>query len=95
VTINRILRDEGRPCWLWADTQLPASLFRLVNKPVVFDLSTRVDESLRTDTIKIVELNTPVMDTLPRNTEVAFYIIEDNPFGDNPYLKVQYVLAKR
>ncbi|MAF34554.1 hypothetical protein CMO91_01785 [Candidatus Woesearchaeota archaeon] len=90
-------------CWLverakggyeWSDTKKNARIHRKLGEPVTHDLSEAHESFLEKP--EFVAWNyKPFERSLPKKGEVSFIVEEIDVEAQPPYIRVQYVVAKR
>ena len=93
MSLTHLVQQEDRKGFYWSDTNQSARIKRKIGEPVILDLS-RVHPNWRQDPIGFAKLSAP-HEVVPRGREVSFYVVEKELEGDKPYIKVQYVEARR
>ena len=92
--MQHLVGENGR--YRWSDTRKPASITKRIGNPHTIDLSKEYRGVENPITAVKCWRNRPFYLTgPPKGTEVSFYVLEQDMAADPPFIKVQYVEARR
>jgi len=94
MDLTHLVQNESNKGFSWSDTGKSARITRNIGEPRTIDLST-VNPSWLENPIGVAVTRKPYRHGLPKKTEVSFYVLEQDVEANHPYMKVQYVEAKR
>ena len=92
--LSHLVRQGKQESFRWSDTGKAARITRNIGEPKTIDMTTVHPDWLQNPEGLIMSGH-PCRDGLPKGTEASGYILEQDLTSDKPYLKIQYVEAKR